>query len=432
MGLELVRASNLSIIIEYINDNLMFGSNVKSKVIEDLFHKYPVSSAEKIAVYQELEFLEITIEDLKESFKAKLNKLFSMIGDKKDVKQSDLEKWFEQEDIHQEMRESIRTHLNNFGYSIINDIPKEIPLDDFDSLIDIDYFDNLDDIFEDEKFNLEVSKLQNVIDKSENLKYLVQFHASEENSSDKSEAMNNISKANERLVWEIAKRYERFATSSFDINDMVQAGMMGLIKAVEKFDISMGNQFSTYATWWIKQNITRSIADFSTTIRVPVHMREKIIKYSKIENQFWFENGRAPTDDELSIIIGTTVSDINNVKVYRNIANLTSLDIPIGSDEGSYLGDFICDTKSKSTEDYIEENDLKNELKGIFDKCLKVKEKEILISRFGLDGGSSYTLQEIGQVYGCSRERIRQIEAKAIRKLRDPRIIERLRYFHHD
>ncbi|MTL10044.1 sigma-70 family RNA polymerase sigma factor, partial [Turicibacter sanguinis] len=351
---------------------------------------------------------------------------------KKDVKHSELEKWFDEEEIPQVIRETIETFLTMHGHSIIHEKSIEITFDDFDSLVDLDYFDNLDDIFEDEKFNLEVSKLQNVIDKSENLKYLAQFHASEENSSDKSEAMNNISKANERLVWEIAKRYEQFATSSFDINDMVQAGMMGLIKAVEKFDISMGNQFSTYATWWIKQSITRSIADFSTTIRVPVHMREKIIKYSKIENQFWFENGRAPTDDELSIIIGTTVSDINDVKFYQNVANLTSLDIPIGTDEGSYLGDFICDTTSKSTEDCIEENDLKNELETIFNNRLKAKEKEILIFRFGLNGGSRHTLEEVGQIYGCTRERIRQIEAKAIRKLRDPRIIERLRYFHYD
>lgn len=427
-----MEGSNLSIIIEYINDNLRFGSNVKRKMIEDLFNKYPVSSAEKMVVYQELEFLKIKIEDLKQSFKAKLNKLFSMIDDKKDFKQSDLEKWFEEEDIHQEMRDSIKIHLNNFGYLIIDDMAKEIPLDDLDPLMDIDYFNNLDDIFEDENFNLEVSKLKDVIDKSENLKYLTQFHSPEENLFHKSEAINSILEANKRLVWEIAKRYEKFATASYDINDMVQAGMMGLIKAAEKFDISMGNQFSTYATWWIKQNITRNIADFSTTIRVPVYMREKIIKYSKIENHFWFENGRAPTDDELAVVIGTTVSDINDVKFYRNVANLTSLDIPIGSDEYSYLGEFICDTKSKSTEDYIEENDLKKELKDIFDKYLKVKEKEILISRFGLDGGRSCTLQEISQIYGCSRERIRQIEAKAIRKLKDPRIIERLRYFHHD
>ncbi|MTH08304.1 sigma-70 family RNA polymerase sigma factor [Turicibacter sanguinis] len=418
--------------MEYINDNLMFGSNVKNEVIEDLFYKYPVTNIERMSIYQELESLEITILELKESFKSKLDKLFSLIDNKKDVKHSELEKWFDEEEIPQVIRETIETFLTMHGHSIIHEKSIEITFDDFDSLVDLDYFDNLDDIFEDEKFNLEVSKLQNVIDKSENLKYLAQFHASEENSSDKSEAMNNISKANERLVWEIAKRYEQFATSSFDINDMVQAGMMGLIKAVEKFDISMGNQFSTYATWWIKQSITRSIADFSTTIRVPVHMREKIIKYSKIENQFWFENGRAPTDDELSIIIGTTVSDINDVKFYQNVANLTSLDIPIGTDEGSYLGDFICDTTSKSTEDCIEENDLKNELETIFNNRLKAKEKEILIFRFGLNGGSRHTLEEVGQIYGCTRERIRQIEAKAIRKLRDPRIIERLRYFHYD
>lgn len=432
MGLELVRDSNLSIIIEYINANWTYGGNVNSEIIEDLFRKYPVSGIEKIDVYQRIDLLEIIIEDLKESFKAKLNKLLGLIGDERDVKQDDLEKWFELEGIHQGMRDAITAYLGNSGYSLIDDTSEENSFEDFDFLIDIDDFEDLDDLLEDEEFNLEMSSLQNVIDKSENLKYLAQFHTSEEHSFAKLEAMNNLSKANERLVWEIAKRYEQFATSAFDIDDMVQEGMLGLFKAVEKFDMSMGNQFSTYATWWIKQKITRGISDYSTTIRVPVHMREKIIKYSKIENQFWFENGRAPTDDELSIIIGTTPSDIRSVKHYQGIANLTSLDISIGSDEGSYIGDFICDIKSKSIEEYIDENDLKKELKSIIEKHLKVREKEILISRFGLNGGNRQTLQEVGQVYGCTRERIRQIEAKALRKLRDHRIIERLRYFYHD
>lgn len=432
MGLELVRASNLSIIIEYINANLTYGGNVNSEIIEDLFHKYPVSSVEKIDVYQRLDLLEIIIEDLKESFKTKLNKLLGLIGDEKDVKQDDLEKWFELEGIHQGMRDAISAYLSNSGYSLIDDTSEENSFEDVDFLIDIDDFDDLDDLLDDEEFILEMASLKNVVDKGENLKYVAQFHASAENSLDKTEAIHNISKANERLVWEIAKRYEQFATSAFSIEDMVQEGMLGLLKAVEKFDISMGNQFSTYATYWIKQGITRGISNYSTTIRVPVHMREKIIKCSKVENQFWFENGRIPTDDELSIIIGMTPSDISDVKHYRNIANLTSLDVSIGNDEDCYLGDLICDNKSKSTEDYIEENDLKRELESIFDKHLKVKEKDILISRFGLNGGSRQTLQEIGQVYGCTRERIRQIETKALRKLRNHRIIERLRYFYND
>ncbi len=171
MGLELVRDNNLSIIIEYINANWTYGGNVNSEIIEDLFRKYPVSGIEKIDVYQRIDLLEIIIEDLKESFKAKLNKLLGLIGDERDVKQDDLEKWFELEGIHQGMRDAITAYLGNSGYSLIDDTSEENSFEDFDFLIDIDDFEDLDDLLEDEEFNLEMSSLQNVIDKSENLKY---------------------------------------------------------------------------------------------------------------------------------------------------------------------------------------------------------------------------------------------------------------------
>lgn len=424
-------SDNLSIIIDYINDNLRFGSKLNIEKVEELFKKYQVSDSEIEAVFTELKSLNIEIVHSKESFNEKISRLFKYIGPNKELRETNLNKWFETEKIDHDMQKRIRHSLNISGYTIINEVHVDINFEDFNFLDELN-FEELDVLLDNDSFNAEVSKLKNVIDKSHNLEYLVDLHSSKEDFRKREQALDNLVNANKKLVWEIALKYKQFSTNSFDNSDMYQAGMLGLMKAAEKFDISKGNQFSTYATWWVRQSITRSIADYSTTIRIPVHMRDKIIKYVRTENKFWNENGRVASKEELADLLDISLEKVNDLQVYHDVANLTSLDIPIGADEGSFLGEFIPDDKHQSPEKSAEEGALKIELKEICEGILTPKETRILNFRFGLIGGRTHTLEEIGRVENVTRERIRQIEAKAIGKLQNPEILERLRDFYYD
>lgn len=424
-------SDNLSLIIDYISDNFRFGSMLKIEKVEELFKKYPISYREKETVFAELNSLNIKIIHSKESFKEKISKLFKYIGLNKELRETKLNEWFETEKIGYDMQMQIRNSLNVSGYTIINDVHKDIDFNDFNFLDELD-FEDLDVVLGDDSFNDEVSKLKNVVDKSHNLEYLVNFHSSREDFEKKERALDNLVNANKNLVWQIALKYKQFSTVSFDVNDMYQAGMLGLMKAAERFDISMGNQFSTYAILWIRQSITRSIADYSTMIRIPVHMREKIIKYVRIENEFWNENGRLASKEELADLLGITPNEVNDLQIYRDAANLASLDTTIGADEGSFLVEFIADDQQLLPEAHAEEEALKTEIKEIREERLTPREARILNSRFGLTDGRPHTLEEIGHVENVTRERIRQIEAKAIKKLQNPKILERLRDFYYD
>lgn len=329
------------------------------------------------------------------------------------------------------MQKLVRKVINSEGFSLINDIPKKIGVENLGFLNDLD-FTNLDSVLDDESFNAEVENFKAVIDKSHNLDYLIELHSNSVNAGKKTEALDNLVKANRQLVWKIAAKYSRFATVSFDLNDMYQVGMQGLMKAAEKFDASMEYQFSTYATWWIRQGITRGISNYSTTIRIPVHMRDKIVKISKIENDFWNHEGRVVSLEELAKILEVSTKEVQDMKFYKEIGKLTSLDTPIGSEKDSYLGDFIRDDKNQSPEEYMMEKALKDELSEIMDSNLKKREARILKFRFGLVDGKQHTLEEIGQVEKVTRERIRQIESKALRKLKKQQILERLRNFYYD
>lgn len=416
---------HLSIIIEYINDNIMFGSRIKSDVVENLFYKYPISDSEKEVVYEELASLNIVIKPTKCSLKDKLNRLFLKANDKKELKQDDLEKWFQDEHISEDMQKDLRIYLDKLGYSIIYEVHREIDVDDLDLC-------NLDDLLDNEEFQQEVSSAKDVVDKSRNIEYLSEFHNNEDNPEKRNKALTNIVKANGKLVWKIASQYRRFATVSLEEEDMFQIGMQGLLKAVEKFDISKGYQFSTYATWWIRQGITRAIADLSTSIRIPVHVYENISRLNKAETEFWNENGREGTNGEMAKLLGMTESKVEELKIYRNFANISSLDAPVSSDADSFLGEFIPDNRNKTPEDYEEENELVREIELILENRLRSKEQKVLSLRFGLMGGRMHTLEEIGQMEGVTRERIRQIEEKALGKLKNNKIFERLEGFYYD
>lgn len=365
---------------------------IEYKDIEDGLDKYDLSEDEILSFYDALDAVQITIVDSKNSDddEIDLEKDLDIVSDDED-EDIDLDELrsFEEELSKEDKLEAIREKGKN--KVVITDDPVRMYLKEIGRIPLLTY--------------------------EEEVELAKRIEAGDQKAKDQ------LAEANLRLVVSIAKRY---VGRGMQFLDLIQEGNMGLIKAVDKFEHKKGFKFSTYATWWIRQAITRAIADQARTIRIPVHMVETINKLVRAQRQLVQELGRDPLPEEVAELMNM---DVEKVREVQKIAQEpVSLETPIGEEEDSHLGDFIPDEEILSPSDAATNTMLREQLISVLD-TLTDRERKVLALRFGLDDGRTRTLEEVGQAFDVTRERIRQIEAKALRKLKHPSRSKKLRDF---
>ena len=383
-----------------------------------------------------------TLEELKEDFK----KAFEQNGvlyqedvldaldriELDDMDNEELYDWFSSQGI--DLSED--DDLDDVDVDVEENVEDDIDMMDDDSISDDEYIDNIDNSFYDNlnlnidygssnvKINDPVKMYLKEIGRVPLLKADEEIEIAKRIEAGDEEAKNILISSNLRLVVSIAKKY---VGRGMLFLDLIQEGNMGLVKAVEKFDYRKGFKFSTYATWWIRQAITRAIADQARTIRIPVHMVETINKLTRIERQLVQDLGRDPTAEEIAAKMeGISPEKVREIK--KIAMDPVSLETPIGEEDDSHLGDFIEDKNSMSPDQYANNQLLKDEISKALSE-LTEREEKVLRLRFGLYDGRTRTLEEVGKEFNVTRERIRQIEAKALRKLKHPTRSKRLRDF---
>ncbi len=372
----------------------------------------------------------------KDSFIESLQKLVEMGHAKKNVLDlNEILDFFSGTPLNEEQLESIYSYLEQNGIDVLRVSDDSLSMDDSDLLLDDD-MDFPEDDESDEDIDIDAVDLLDGIGTDDPVRmYLKEIGtvplltADEEirlaklKSDGDQAAKERLIEANLRLVVSIAKRYTGRGMSFLDL---VQEGNLGLIKGVEKFDYTKGYKLSTYATWWIRQSVTRALADQARTIRVPVHMVETINKMSKMQRKLTLELGYEPSVSELAQAL--EMSEDKVMEIMQIAREPASLETPIGEEDDSNLGDFVADNNAVTPEGNVETVMLREQIDTLL-ADLKERERQVIILRFGLMDGHPRTLEEVGKEFNVTRERIRQIEAKALRKLRNPVRSKRIRDF---
>lgn len=383
-------------------------------------------STKKTAVAAENAKPEDTTAVAKDDFLTKLEGLLQIAKKNKDVIESDkLNDYFKSLNIDASHYEKIYDYLESNGVTImnINDMDDDLfddSLPEVDDDADLDIGDDITlSIMSDDPVKIYLKEIGNypLLSMEEEVELAKKIAQGDQDASDR------LTESNLRLVVSIAKKYVGRGLSFLDL---IQEGNLGLIKAVDKFDYTKGYKFSTYATWWIRQAITRSIADQSRTIRIPVHMSEVINKAYRVSRSLLQELGREPTEEEIAAEMNLPVEKVR--EIMKISADPISLDTPIGEEDDSHLGDFIKDDTIMGPEEAATYTMLQDQIKKLL-TTLSEREQRVLVLRFGLLDGRTRTLEEVGKEFNVTRERIRQIEAKALRKLRHPNRARMLRGF---